>query len=142
MEALPKTIKGGLATDERGKVTFCNDFNFQNVKRFYTIENASLDTIRAFHGHKQEEKYMLVSSGKALICAVRFPEKENQVHKFVLSAHEPTILHIPGGYANGIKVLEPNTKVVIFSTSSVEESKQDDFRFAPDHWGSSVWELS
>jgi len=142
----PKIIKGGFAVDERGKVTFCNDFNFKNVKRFYLLENSSTDIIRAFHGHLKEEKYMFVASGRAIICAIKLddvekPSKENEVHRFVLSARNPSVLYIPAGFANGFKALEENTKMIVFSTSSLEESQKDDYRFPYDYWGKDIWEV-
>ena len=42
-------INGGLNVDDRGIVSYANDFNFQGVKRFYQVENFSTSTIRAFH---------------------------------------------------------------------------------------------
>lgn len=142
----PKIIKGGFAIDERGQVTFCNDFDFKNVKRFYMLENFSTNTIRAFHGHLKEGKYMFVVSGTALVCVVQLddvkkPRKENEVHRFVLSAINPSILYIPKGFANGLRFLEKNTKMIVFSTSSLEESKKDDYRFPYDYWGKDIWEI-
>ena len=59
----PEIIKGGVSIDERGKVGFVNDFNFQNIKRFYVVENSSINIVRAFHGHLKEAKYVFVVSG-------------------------------------------------------------------------------
>jgi len=142
----PSIIKGNIARDDRGNVAFVNDFDFKGVKRFYVVENSSRDIIRGFHGHKNEEKYVFVLSGKALICAVEMddpqnPSKDKEVFRFVLSADESTILHIPGGYANGVRSMEENTKVVFFSTISIEETKNDDYRFPYDYWGKEVWEI-
>ena len=140
----PEIIKGGVATDERGAVYFCNDFLFKNIKRFYVLENASEKVIRAFHGHMKEEKYMFVVAGSAIVCAVEIdnvesPGKENKVYKFNLSSKEPVVLQIPAGFANGSRFLEEDTKLVVFSTSSVEESKGDDYRFPADYWGEDIW---
>ena len=30
-----KLMNGGIAVDDRGSVRFVNDFNFENVKRFF-----------------------------------------------------------------------------------------------------------
>jgi len=49
-------IPGGIAVDDRGTLTFANDFNFYGVKRFYQVQNFSTSTIRAFHGHLNEAK--------------------------------------------------------------------------------------
>ncbi|MDP2855926.1 MAG: dTDP-4-dehydrorhamnose 3,5-epimerase family protein [bacterium] len=142
----PYLIEGGLAIDDRGQLTFANDFEFSNIKRFYMVENFSQDVIRAFHGHLKEKKYALVVSGSAIVVAVEMddttkPKKSNEVHRFILSSKKPTILHIPAGYANGFRALEDNTKAIFFSTSSLEESKGDDYRFPYDYWGEDVWKV-
>ena len=141
----PKCIDGGIAKDERGQLVFANGFEMSDVRRFYMVENSSLDVIRAWHGHAKEAKYVFVVSGSALVAAVflddlQKPNKENKIYKQVLSADKPAIFHVPGGYANGFRALEPGTKVIFFSTSTLEESKNDDFRFPIDYWGTEVWE--
>lgn len=144
MQAEPKIINGNLRADERGVVKFVNDFNFETVKRFYQVENADLKIIRAFHGHMKESKYVYVVSGSILLCAVyldnaKNPSKGNKVERFVLKASNPQIIHIPPSYANGFKALESSAKVIFFSTSTLEESMKDDYRFPPDYWGKEVW---
>jgi len=142
----PQVIKGNIAKDERGSVSFANDFDFKGVKRFYIVENSSRDIIRGFHGHLEEKKYVFVASGKALVCVVEMddpqaPSKDNEVFRFILSAEDPTILCIPGGYANGVRVIQENTKIIFFSTINIEEAKKDDYRFPYDYWGKDVWEI-
>lgn len=143
---IPKLIEGGISVDDRGQLTFSNDFDFEGVKRFYMVENLSLDTIRAFHGHKNEAKYAFVASGSALVAIVEMddvknPNKKNEVSRFVLSSRKPSVLYIPAGYANGFKALEQDTKVIFFSTSTLDESKGDDYRFSADYWGKEIWEI-
>lgn len=140
----PKIIEGGIFKDERGKLTFVNGFGFENIKRFYMVENAEVGMVRAFHGHLIEEKYVLTVSGSALVAAVKIddpvsPDKKNEVYRFTLGAEKPVILHIPAGYANGFKSLESATKVIFFSTASLEDSKKDDYRFPADYWGEKTW---
>lgn len=140
----PQLIKGGLAVDDRGQLSFINDFDFVGVKRFYMAENFTDSTIRAFHGHKKEAKYVFVVSGSALVVAVEMddttnPSKDNKVNRFTLSDRSPSVLYIPAGYANGWKALEPDTKVIFFSTTTMEEAKDDDFRFPADYWGDDIW---
>lgn len=142
----PVLIKGGFAVDDRGMLSFVNDFNFEGVKRFYTVENFSTETIRAFHGHKKEAKYALVISGSAIVAAVEMdnaekPNKNNKIYRFALSSRNPQIIFIPAGFANGFRPLEQGTKIMFFSTSSLEESKNDDFRFSYDYWGKEIWEI-
>jgi nucleoside-diphosphate-sugar epimerase/dTDP-4-dehydrorhamnose 3,5-epimerase-like enzyme len=141
-----KLIPGGIAVDDRGSLTFANDFNFYGVKRFYQVFNFSTSTVRAFHGHLKEAKYVYVAKGSAIVAAVKLdniesPSKSQPVKRYVLSEKNPQILFIPPGYANGFKPLEQDTGILFFSTSSLEESKGDDYRFPIDYWGSGVWEV-
>lgn len=134
-------IKGGIAVDDRGNLRFVNDFNFEGVKRFYQVENHRRGFIRAWHGHQKEGKYVWVASGTALVGVVPLSAEPNDlgsVKKFVLSDKIPAILWIPAGNFNGFMNLEENTKIIFFSTSSLEESKGDDIRERYDAWN--IWD--
>jgi len=133
----PKLIRGGLAVDDRGYLRFVNDFKFENIKRFYQIENHSENYIRAWHGHKIESKYFYVNKGAILIGAVNLDSGE--VFKFTLTSESPAILYIPSGYANGFKNLTNSAIITVFSTTTLEESKNDDYRFPFDKWN--IWEV-
>ena len=140
-----KTFCGGNAIDDRGEVIFVNDFNFKNVKRFYQIENFSKNIIRAFHGHLKEGKYVYVAEGSIILAAVYLdkidmPSKNNKVNRFILSDKKPAVIYLPSGYANGFKALEEKTKIIFFSTSTLDESKGDDYRYDYDYWGKDIWE--
>lgn len=130
-----KLILGGISVDDRGSVRFVNDFNFNDVKRFYQVENHSRGFIRAWHGHKKEGKYVYVSSGSALIGVVNMDTEK--VEKFVLSSKTPRVLYIPPNNFNGFKSLEENTIILFFSTSTLEESLGDDIRESHDKWD--IW---
>ena len=133
--SLTKLINGGISVDDRGSVRFVNDFNFDGVKRFYQVENHKRGFIRAWHGHKKEGKYVYLTSGSALIGVVNMETED--VQKFVLSDKSPKILWIPPGHYNGFKSLEENTKILFFSTSTLEESLGDDIRQLHDKWD--IW---
>jgi dTDP-4-dehydrorhamnose 3,5-epimerase-like enzyme len=132
----PNLIDGNLFVDDRGTLRFVNDFNFNNVKRFYQVENHRSGFIRAWHGHKKEGKYVFVSSGSALIGVVNM--ETEQIEKFVLSSKKPRVLWIPPGNYNGFKSLEENTQIMFFSTTTLEESLGDDIREDFDKWN--IWE--
>lgn len=139
---LPKLIEGGLSIDDRGQVTFVNDFSFDPIKRFYMVSNHREGFVRAWHAHKKEAKFVLPVAGTAIVAAVAIdnwdnPSKQAAVHRHILSSIKPTILHIPAGYANGFMTLSEDTQLMFFSTSTLEESKGDDFRFEARHWD--VW---
>ena len=138
----PRMIEGSAAYDDRGSVIFFNQFNMQGIKRCYQVENISKEVIRAFHGHLQEEKYIYVTKGCAKIVCAKI-EAGNMLappYLFLLNSKKPVILKIPKGYANGLKSLEENTAVIFLSTSTLEESKQDDLRFAWNYFGNDIWE--
>ena len=58
-----------------------------------------------------------------------------------LSDRNPKILFIPPKHANGFRCLENDTRIIFFSTSSLEESEGDDYRFPFDYWGKEIWEV-
>lgn len=139
---MTQIIKGGLSVDDRGIVAFVNDFDFQKVKRFYAVSNFSPDTVRAFHGHMREEKYVYVASGAALVAVAELVKGQLlNPYKFMLAEGNPQILYIPAKHANGFKALAPHTRILFFSTSTLDESENDDFRFNWAYFGEDFWEV-
>jgi len=130
-------LKGNVAVDERGSVSFVNDFNFDNVKRFYQVKNHTLNFIRAWHGHKKEGKYVYVPKGSALIGVVNLETEE--ITKKILSSKTPSILWIPPNHANGFMNLEKDTIIQFFSTSFLKDSLNDDIRFPWNKWD--IWNI-
>jgi dTDP-4-dehydrorhamnose 3,5-epimerase len=120
------------------------------IKRLYEITNDHLPVtsyqspvtvyqIRAWQGHKIEEKYFFVNQGSFLIAAVKIDNWQNpspnlKPETFVLNTKKPQILYIPAGYANGIKPLENNSQLTVYSTVSLEESINDDYRYDKNLW--------
>jgi dTDP-4-dehydrorhamnose 3,5-epimerase len=140
----PTLIEGGIAIDDRGSVQFANDFGFADVKRFYVVRNHQARTVRAWHAHQKEAKYVTVLQGAALIGAVAIddwqaPSKECQVHKFVLAQEKPAVLAIPPGFANGFMSLTEDTILVFFSSATLAESLEDDWRYPARHWD--IWQV-
>lgn len=119
-------INGDQSIDKRGKVTFINDFDFKDVKRFYMVENRWIESPRAWHGHKVEAKYVYVPVGTAKIMIKDMETGERE--DYFLSAEKPQVLYIPPGKYNGSESLVEGTKIIYFSTATLEESKNDDYR--------------
>lgn len=135
----PRLIKGDLHKDERGEVSFINQFKFPNIKRFYIVSNRKSGMVRAWHAHKNEAKYVYALSGEALVATVfvddwKNPSKTSKVYRFLLSFKKPAILFIPNGYANGFKSLTKDAKLMFFSNKSLGQSRKDDFRFESNYW--------
>jgi dTDP-4-dehydrorhamnose 3,5-epimerase len=120
-------INGGLAVDDRGSVTFVNDFDFKGVKRFYMVQNHEKGFVRAWHGHKKESKYVLVTRGTIRLIVVNMYNTDEQ-EEYILSDKKPQILYIPAGFYNGFQTLTDDAQVMFFSTTTLEESKDDDYR--------------
>ena len=98
----PTLICGDIGIDDRGAVSFINEFDFQGVKRFYVVENHRANFIRAWHAHKNEGKYVFVAKGSAIVAATRIdnwekPSKDTEIFRYVLSETKPSVLFIPPG---------------------------------------------
>jgi len=138
----PVLYTGSVAVDDRGEVTFVNDFDFAGVKRFYTVRNHRAGFVRAWHAHRREGKYVTVVAGTALVGAVAIddwdaPSPHLPVNRFILAAHQPRVLYVPPGYANGFMSLTADAHLVFFSTSSLQDSQTDDVRYDARRWD--IW---
>ena len=132
-------IKGGNHEDVRGKLFFFNDFDLSKVKRFYVIEHPKVEIIRAWQGHKKEEKWFYVLDGSFKIILIKpdnwiDPSNKLETEEFIMHSENQQILYVPGGYANGFKALEPKSKIMVFSSFTIEESGNDNYRFDKDLW--------
>jgi dTDP-4-dehydrorhamnose 3,5-epimerase-like enzyme len=139
MSDVPELIRGGASSDDRGRVFFANDLDLRVCRRFYLVENFSVGTVRAWHAHRHERKWVMAVSGAALACCVQIddwdaPSTDAPVHRFVLDANTTSILAVPKGYANGAMSLSPGTKLLYLSDASLEESVEDDIRFPARYW--------
>jgi len=138
----PRIIKGGQSLDDRGRVCFCNDFDFSDadIKRMYTVSNHEQGFVRAWHGHEKEGKYVYVPTGAAWFAIKPVPDFNNadpsldDITQVTLSAENPQVLWIPPGHAHGFMTMELGTVIIFFSTSSLRESMMDDRRFEPSYW--------
>lgn len=130
---------GGLSVDDRGRLAFVNDFDFKGVKRFYMVHNHSKGFVRAWHGHKKEGKYVFVVKGVAIVATVNM--KTEEVERVVLSESQPQIVYIPPGYYNGFKTLTDDALIMFYSTSTMAQTQDDDFRQPAFRWRE-VWDVT
>jgi dTDP-4-dehydrorhamnose 3,5-epimerase len=135
----PELIAAGAAADDRGRIYFANDFDLRQCRRMYIVENFATGTVRAWHAHRRERKWVMALAGAALACCVSIddweaPSREAEVHRFTLDAEQPKLLAIPAGYANGAMSLLPRTKLIYFSDAGLDDSLQDDIRYPPRYW--------
>lgn len=132
-------LQGGVFEDTRGRLYHCNTFDMTPVKRFYMIEHPDVSVIRAWQGHQKEQKWFYPISGSFIVGIVKpddwkTPSADLPCEKFILSADDYSVLHIPGGMANGFRALTPGAKLMVYSDLLMEEAKNDDYRFSSDLW--------
>lgn len=130
----PTVIKGGMAKDDRGAVSFVNDFVMSEVKRFYVISSAHQGYVRAWIGHRLERKWFFAVSGKMALVVRTLESFEpdggvSDSKIFYLDASEPQVVALPRGFAIGIKALSENARMLVYSDKTLEEAKDDVIRF-------------
>lgn len=132
-------INGGVFEDERGKLFHVNDFDFSEIKRFYVIEHSDKQITRAWQGHQFEKKWFYVVSGSFCVAWVKVdnwdkPNLKAKAEYVILNANESRIVAVPSGYANGLKALEPKSKIVVFSDMPLEQSVKEKMRYPIHYW--------
>lgn len=135
----PKIIEGGKFVDHRGSMRFVNDFSFVGVKRFYFIKHPDIDFVRAWQGHKNECKYFYVIKGSFIIAWVKIdniksPSMDLKPDFAVFNDTKSQLLYLPKGYANGLKALEEDSEVLIFSDMELEQSVKEKIRYDSHLW--------
>jgi dTDP-4-dehydrorhamnose 3,5-epimerase len=136
----PFLIKGGEHLDERGKLSFVNDFSLEKIMRFYTITHSDTNVIRAWQGHKKQPRYFYVASGSFWIACVKIddwlnPSKNLKVNLFQLNGdNQASVLYIPPGFANGIKAIKEESKLISFCEDLLNENSGDNYRYNKNMW--------
>ena len=134
----PQIIKGNHHKDDRGTLTFNNDFNALGIKRVYTIENESLDFLRAWQGHQIEQRWFSAVAGSFKIKLIEIddwknPTKDLPILEFILNSENLDILHVPRGFATSIQSLKDHSKLLLFADYQLGEI-QDEYRFASNYF--------
>ncbi len=111
----------------------------QDSKRAYLIRNHSKGTVRAFHGHKKENKTFYVLQGAFKIIIIDLTT--GNWKSFTLTEKGNNMLKIPCMAYNGFVSLTDNSEMLVVSNSTMEESKDDDIRIPYDVLGKEVWEV-
>lgn len=139
MNFKPKLIQGGEHIDSRGVVTFLNDFDMTQVKRFYIIQNADSDVVRAWRAHKIEQRWLYVVDGEFLIRVVKIddfgtPNRNADIEDYLISAKTNQVLHIPVGYATSVQAKVDQAKLLVFADYEIENAKLDNYLYPQDYF--------
>ncbi|WP_316790845.1 WxcM-like domain-containing protein [Pedobacter frigoris] len=136
----PALIPGGQHTDSRGTLTFLNDFDMSEVKRFYMIQNRDTAVIRAWRAHKIEQRWFYAINGEFLIRAVKIdnfdaPDNDLPIEEYTISAISNQVLHVPLGYATSVQAITNESKLLVFADYGIENAKFDDYLYPQDYFG-------
>jgi dTDP-4-dehydrorhamnose 3,5-epimerase len=127
-------IQGNRFADSRGELDFFNSFDLSEIVRMYRIKPAGTNIIRAWQGHRQEQKWFYCLKGSFVVNLLPLSEFTgypvgNSLQIYTLQADLQQILRIPGGYVNGFRATDSNSELLVFSNMTLEDSKADDYRF-------------
>ena len=134
----PKIIKGNCHFDSRGSLFYNNDFDATEIKRIYVIENQNTDFIRAWQGHKIEQRWFSAMQGSFEIKLIEIddweqPSKDLVPFVYSVNAEKLNVIHVPQGYASSIRSLEEGSKLLVMANYILGENN-DDYRFAADYF--------
>lgn len=135
----PQSLKGNRHEDERGIITYNNDFDASQIKRIYTLENHSTAFIRGWQGHQIEQRWFAAMKGTFEIAVIQVDDFENPsphlpIQTFNLTDETLTYLQIPAGCITAIQAKEKGSKLLVLSDYSLGEVK-DEYRFPIDYFG-------
>ena len=134
----PTLISGNCHQDERGQLFYNNDFDTICINRMYVIENHSVDFVRAWQGHKIEQRWFSALQGRfriQLIAIDNFEKPDVSLPRleYILKSETLDVLHVPFGYASSIEALEEKSKLLVMSDYNLGEIN-DDFRYQMNYF--------
>ncbi|WP_294307032.1 WxcM-like domain-containing protein [uncultured Chryseobacterium sp.] len=126
-------LQGKTHQDDRGVITFNNEFDASEIKRIYTIENHSTDFIRGWQGHKIEQRWFASMKGSFEISVIEVddftnPSKDLISQKYLLTDEVLTYLHIPAGCITAIQSKSFDSKLLVLADYRLGEIA-DEYRF-------------
>jgi dTDP-4-dehydrorhamnose 3,5-epimerase-like enzyme len=135
---IPKIITGDSHSDQRGTLFYNNDFDALPIRRMYVIENENTDFVRAWQGHKIEQRWFVVSNGSFRIQLIAIdnwdkPTSNLETITFVLDSKKLDVLHVPSGYVSSIQSLEQGSKLLVMSYYLLG-TIQDEYRYEKDYF--------
>jgi dTDP-4-dehydrorhamnose 3,5-epimerase len=140
MELKPEVLKGFTHRDARGTLSYNNNLDISAFKRLYVIENSLEQPFRGWHGHEFESKIFIALDGKLRFGAVRVrdwfnPDPDEKPITAELESSDLDAFFVPGGYANSISSLKLGARALVLSSSTLQASMEDDYRFPAEFWG-------
>ena len=130
---IPAIIEGDRHCDARGILLYNNVFDASGIKRVYLIENKDVDFIRAWQGHRVEQRWFSAVQGSFKIRLIAIDDWDNPSKMldplpFFLYTEKMDVLHVPPGYVSSIQALESGSKLLVMADYHLGEVK-DEYRF-------------
>lgn len=140
MNTEPTLVTPFRACDDRGIFENIDFTAYLVPKRIYIVKNIHQNMVRAWHGHLYENKIIYPIKGTIKVAVGKMkvsPDSKQMLgfetpKVFVVSDRVQNGVFVPAGYVNGIQFLESDTTIMVLSSSSVEESRTDDYRWDYD----------
>jgi dTDP-4-dehydrorhamnose 3,5-epimerase-like enzyme len=134
----PKSISGNCHSDPRGSLFYNNDFDATEIKRVYIIENQNTHFLRAWQGHKVEQRWFAAVQGSFEIRLIEIDDWENPPKKlvpfvYIINAENLDVIHVPKGYVSSIQSLEEGSKLLVMADYLMGENN-DEYRYAADYF--------
>lgn len=134
----PTVIKGGRFQDQRGILRYNNNFTLTDVRRFYTIQNADTTLIRAWQGHRIEQRWFTAIAGGFTIKLIQVdnwdhPSAGLPSQIYHLQADTLDVLHVPPGYVSSIQAIEDHSILLVFADHDLG-TQPDNYRFPSDYF--------
>jgi len=131
-------LEGKKHQDDRGVITFNNDFDASKIKRIYTIENHSVDFVRGWQGHKVEQRWFACMKGSfeiSVIVADDFinTSRDLTIQKYLLQDDLLTYLHIPAGCITAIQSKSQGSKLLVLSDYGLGDIA-DEYRYSLEYF--------
>ena len=135
---LPKIINGNTHSDQRGILLYNNSFDAFEIKRVYFIENKDIAIIRAWQGHKIEQRWFSAVAGSFKIQLIAIdnwgkPSINLKPITFVLNAVKLDVLQIPAGYVSSIQSLEKSSKLLVMADYLLGEIN-DEYKYPQNYF--------
>lgn len=137
---VPQIIQGNAHADDRGVLFYNNSFDASAVKRIYFIENCDTDFVRAWQGHKIEQRWFSAANGSFEIKLIEIdnwetPSRHLEQLIFTVSSEKLDVFHIPAGYVSSIRAQTENAKLLVMADYLLGEIK-DEYRYDSGYFNS------
>jgi dTDP-4-dehydrorhamnose 3,5-epimerase-like enzyme len=133
MKFIPKLLKGATHHDKRGDLYYNDYFHKFSIKRVYFIKNQNTSIIRAWQGHKIEQRWFSAVTGSFKILLIKIdnwesPNQDLIPVEFILNSNKLDVLHIPSGYISSIQAIEGNSKLMVMANYFLGEIN-DEYKY-------------